>query len=168
MATSRTESPVSVNRLLASSRRQVCRYCTGETRYSSRNTRRRCRAVQPRDAASSSRLSMLPQCSSKPFAARTASLREASTGAQSGAVSGAALRVWSRVAGTIGAQPVPVCGTALHIWSRVAGTIGAQPGASSGRHSRQGRKPALSASAAVLKKVQFSGLGRRARHTGRQ
>ena len=71
---------------------------------------------------------MLPQCSSKPFAARTASLREASTGAQSGAVSGAALRVWSRV----------------------AGTIGAQPGASSGRHSRQGRKPALSASAEII------------------
>ena len=73
-------------------------------------------------------------------------MREASTGAQPGAVSGAALRVWSRA----------------------AGTIGTQPGASSGRHSRQGRKPARSASAAVLKKVQFSGLGRRARHTGRQ
>ena len=39
MAASRTESPVSVSRLLASSRRQVCRYSTGETRYSSRNTR---------------------------------------------------------------------------------------------------------------------------------
>ncbi len=41
-------------------------------------------------------------------------------------------------------------------------------GASSGRHRRQGRKPACSASTVVAWKATFSRRGRRAAHDGRQ
>ncbi len=47
-------------------------------------------------------------------------------------------------------------------------SIAASPGAISGRHFRQGRNPATSASAALAKKRQRWRAGVRTRHTGRQ
>ena len=47
-------------------------------------------------------------------------------------------------------------------------SISDRPGANSGRQRRQGRNPWASASAALLKKRQFSRRGSRTRHTGRQ